>query len=151
MVTFDANNVEFYLNEIRNGKLSEFDPVNGTFHLGIAVLEYDWIDVELNLQSANEPDGDGYTCEPSLSYFCCVKGTGDDGESYWMDAGYLDDFGYDVEVDWSGNDWAEQLRNDMERKLKAFAELHDLKYNMPNFDEREHEWDVFDKIHNSYI
>lgn len=146
MTTFDTSNIEFYLNEIRNGKLSEFDPVNGTFHLGIAVLEYDWIDVELNLQSASEPEGDGYTCTPETSYFCCVKGTGDNGEAYWMDAGYLDDCGYDVEVDWSADDWCVQLRNDMERKLKAFADRFGLKYNMPNFDGREHEWDVFDKI-----
>lgn len=121
MTTFDTSNIEFYLNEIRNGKLSEFDPVNGTFHLGIAVLEYDWIDVELNLQSASEPEGDGYTCTPETSYFCCVKGTGDDGESYWMDAGYLDDFGYDVEA--GGLDPVEDISRTLSEAPEQIIEM----------------------------
>lgn len=151
MTTFNANNVEFYLNEIRNGKLSEFDPVNGTFHLGIAFLEYDWIDIELNILSESDPNGDGYTNELVASYFCRVKGVGDDDKSYWMDAGQLDDFGYDVEVDWSADDWRDQLQADMERKLKAFSDLFDLKYYMPNWLATKDEWSIFNRIYHPPI
>ena len=145
-VKFRCDHVDFWLDEIRKGKLSEWDPVNGTFHLGVAVLEYDWIDIELNLQSANEPDGDGYTCTPELSYFCCTKGIRDNKTEDWSDAGYLDDYGYEVEVDWNADDWPEQLERDMTEKLKEFAERFGLHYDKPNWVGDAHDFDVFDRL-----
>lgn len=145
-VKFWCDHVDFWLNEIREGKLAEWDPVNGTFHLGVAVLEYDWIDIELNLQSANEPDGDVYTCTPELSYFCCVKGIRDNKTEDWSDAGYLDDYGYEVDVDWNADDWPEQLERDMAEKLKEFAERFGLHYDKPNWVGDEHDFDVFDRL-----
>ena len=145
---FNTEDIAYFINEIRNKKLSDFDPINGTFHLGIAVLEYDWIDIELNLQSESNDDGDGYIDKAVLSYFCYVKGIGDDGYAYWCDAGYLDDFGLDVDVDWSCNDWEEQLRYDMETKLAEFASYFDLKYDEPNWVGDKNEYDVFYRINN---
>lgn len=142
---FWCDHVEFWLDEIRNGKLSEWDPVNGTFHICLAMLEYDWIDIELNLQSGCN-GYDGYTNQAELSYFCCVKGIRDNKTEDWSDAGYLDDYGYEVEVDWNADDWPEQLKRDMAAKLKEFAERFGLHYDKPNWIGDAHDFDVFDRL-----
>jgi len=144
---FNANTTEYYLDVLRRGfwKEGEYDPVNGTFHNGVAVLEFDWIDIELNI-FAESGDHDGYTNKVGASYFCCVKGIDDNGNSQWSEAGYLDDFGFDVEVNWDADDWEEQLEADMERKLEAFAWKFYLKYASPNWRGTANEFAVFDSI-----
>ena len=144
---FNANTTEYYLDVLRRGFWGEgeYDPVNGTFHNGVAFLEYNWIDIELNI-FAESGDHDDYTNKVGASYFCCVKGIDDNGSSQWSEAGYLDDFGFDVEVDWNADDWEEQLEADMERKLKAFASKFSLEYNGPNWNGTANEFAVFDSI-----
>ena len=145
---FNANTTEYYLDVLRRGFWGEgeYDPVNGTFHNGVAVLEFDWIDIELNIFAENG-DHDGYTNKVGASYFCCVKGVDDNGNSQWSEAGYLDDFGFDVEVDWNADDWKEQLEADMERKLEAFVWKFHLKYSGPNWRGTANEFAVFDSIY----
>lgn len=144
---FNTNTTEYYLDVLRRGFWGEgeYSPVNGTFHNGVAVLEYDWIDIELNIFTESG-DHDDYTNKVGASYFCCVKGIDDNGNSQWSEAGYLDDFGFDVEVDWNADDWEEQLEADMERKLKAFAKKFYLKYTGPNWRGTTNEFAVFDSI-----
>ena len=146
MKMFNADECTWWLDQINSGKFSEYDSVNGEFIYGVAVLEYDWIDIELNLSTESDPDGDGYTEKMIPSYFCCVKGIDDNGSAYWSDAGYLDDFGFDVDVYFLLDDWKEQLQADMEKKLKAFAEQFDLKYDEPNWRGSKHDLDVFYRI-----
>ena len=144
---FDAIATMYYLDTLRRGFWGEgeYDPVNGTFHNGVAILEYPWIDIELNI-FAESGDHDGYTNKVGASYFCCVKGIDDNGNLQWSDAAYLDDFGFDVEVDWNAVDWGEQLKVDMERKLEAFAKKFGLKYTGPNWIGTANEFAVFDSI-----
>lgn len=144
---FNAEECKWWLEEINDGKFREYDPINGTFVTGIAVLEYDWIDIELNLSTESELDGDGYTDDLVPSYFCCVKGIADNGSAYWSDAGYLDDFGYDVDVDFSADDWMTQLKTDMEKKLAAFADRFALKYDEANWIGDGNDLNVFEQIY----
>lgn len=140
--------IKYYLPEIRNGRFDEghYDLVNGTSQWGLAVLEYDWIDVELNLFTESADDHNGYTDKVGIAYFCCVKGIRDNKTEDWSDAGYLDDYGYEVEVDWNADDWPEQLKRDMAAKLKEFAERFGLHYDKPNWVGDAHDFDVFDRL-----
>lgn len=141
-MTFSAENAKCWINEIREKKFFDFtkrDAVDGVFVNGLAVLEDGWLDIELNISSESIPEG--YENKLVPSYFCCAKGL-ENGEETWAEYGYLDDIGYDVEVDWSADDWEDQLKADMERKLKQVAKDYGLHFDKPNW-----EGSVYDYIY----
>lgn len=146
VVEFDCGSVIFWLNEIREKKFIFYDPEYGTFERGVARLEYDWIDLELNLCTEGGRDDEEYTDQMLVSYFCNVKGINGNKYADWAPAGYLDDHGIECEVDWNAGDWPEQLKSDMEAKLKEFVERFDLYYDKPNWIGDDHYFDVFDKV-----
>ena len=150
---FGIYELEWLIPEIRNGKFNNWDDncdgVDGRFYNGTAVLEIGWIDIEVNITSDCKEEDGSYINKVYVSYFSCVKGKTDIFETGWCDVGYLDCFGYDVEVDWSSKDWMDQLERDMFDKLVAFCEKYDVKIDEPNFDNSDgesHEWDVFDRL-----
>lgn len=149
--------IENNLEELRRGKFNfwtEWREKDGVHEGGLAFLECGWIDVELNISCDFDDNGKGIN-KPVASYFCCVKGRyvdeeEDDDEfrsTGWGNAGYLDDFGYEVNVDWKADNWKEQLERDMFIKLSMFMREFDLKFDEPNWRGIDAEFDVFDRIH----
>lgn len=120
---------------------------NGVAEWGIAVLEIGWVDIELNIGVMCNDDGTGYINKPDPVYFICVKGRPTSNETGWCDGGYLDNFGYVVNVDWSSDNWLEQLEKDMFDNLMKAVKEFNLKIDEPNWEGVEHEFDVFDRIH----
>jgi hypothetical protein len=143
---FICDRVGSFRQELINGKFSAWDEyaeINGSFDYGVAVFEMGYVDIELNICAMCNEDGTGYVNKLDPAYFICVKGFNGD----WCDAGYLDDFGYVVNVDWAAEDWREQLKKDMFYNLMRAVKEFDLKIECPNWTEQGHEWDVFDRIH----
>lgn len=143
---FRLNGVQTFLHDLKTGEFmnwTELDKRDGYFNYGMAVLEIGNVDIELNINAMCSDDGYDYINQPDPCYFACVKGYNGD----WCDAGYLDNFGYEVSVNWWADDWVEQLERDMfENLIKAVKEF-DLKVDEPNWTEYGHEFDVFDRIH----
>ena len=121
--------------------------VDGFAEWGIAVLELGWVDIELNVNAMCDDDGSGYINKPDITYFICVKGRVDENTTDWSDGGYLDDFGYVVNVDWEADNWMEQLEKDMFENLMKAVKEFDLKIDEPNWYGEDHYMDVFDRIH----
>lgn len=122
---------------------TEYDKRDGYFNYGTAVLEIGYVDIELNINAMCESEAYGYINQPDPCYFVCIKGYNND----WCDAGYLDDFGYEVSVNWWADDWVEQLERDMFENLMKAVKEFDLKIDEPNWTSYGHEFDVFDRIH----
>lgn len=135
--SFDKLVAEKWINEIRNGKFDTWtdrDKEDGIFEKCVAVLEYPWLDIELNLSSDADSEGNDYVNRIVPSYFCCVRGMDtEDDEPTWVEGGYLDDIGYYVEVDWNADDWLDQLKADMERVITQAAKDLNLKLDEPNW------------------
>ena len=140
----DINGIQYWLSEIRAKKFkywAEEDAKNGHFERGLAILEYPWADIELNIGSESIADGTGYKNEMFLSYYCCIKGkaTPEDKFGYWQELCYLDDFGFDVEVDFGSENWEQQLKEDMANKLEAFAAEYCVSLYSPNWEDKKDE------------
>lgn len=97
----------------------------------LAMLEYPSIDIELEIYTA-----DGY--EPqyatatdnsiALSYYICIKGLYH-GTETWMS----DDYAGDCYVDFNDPNWRELLEQEMDDRLREYAELHDYSLTGCNF------------------
>ena len=153
---FRLNGVQSFLHDLRTGEFmnwTDFDKRDGYFNYGMAVLEIGNVDIELNINAMCSDDGCDYINAPDPCYFLCVKGTGTENLEvaiyfeYWNDAGYLDNFGYEVSVNWWADDWIEQLERDMFENLMKVVKEFDLKIDEYNFVGEEHQWDVFNKLH----
>lgn len=148
---FTICGIENFREEIKAGAFSnfgEFEEENGVAEWGLAVLEVGWLSLEVNLGA--KPENGGYRNEPEVSYFCLVKGLPYPslikmGE--WSDAGYLDDFGIEVDVDFSKKNWKQLLEKDMFEKLNQFADMCQLSFEEPNWSGKDHAMDCFDRIH----
>ena len=137
------NSVTEFIHDIRTNEFmnwTEYNNEDGYVNYSTAVLELGFVDIELNINAVAE--GDGYINQPYPCYFVNVKGYDDD----WAPAGYTDDFGYMVEVDWWAPDWIIQLERDMFNKLMEFVAEFGLKIDEPNWTEPDHEFDVFDRV-----
>lgn len=152
---FRLNGVESFLHDLRTGEFmnwTDADKRDGYFNYGMAVLEIGNVDIELNINAMCSDDGFDYINQPDPCYFMCVKGTGTEKlevaiyYEYWNDAGYLDNFGYEVSVNWWADDWIEQLERDMFENLMKAVKEFDLKIDEYNFVGERHQWDVFNKL-----
>lgn len=142
---FWTNTIEELRHQIIKGEFfyfDDYDEKNGVFEIGTACLEIGCVDIELNVCS--DGDDDKYFDKPTTSYFLCVKGI-ENGDLSWGQGGYLDDFGIDVDVDWTDPEWRKNLERDMFEKLMAAVEMFDLKVDEPNW--IGDEFAVFDRIH----
>lgn len=129
---FTTKGLDPYLEEIRNGKLEDFmdngDPVRGA-----ATLEYPMVDIEVNLHSKGQLDGEPGDQTPSISYFCCRMD--EDGE--WHSVDYI---GGEPNVDWHAENWRHQLMMDMYRVLQEYVSKDGCRLCPP--DERLLQWDA---------
>ena len=145
---FNTNDLEdHFITMLRDGKFDRYNTTEGRFEIAVAVLEYDWLDIELNLQMASDPDGDGYINQIEPDYFVCAKGIHrmNAGDA-WVECGYVDEVGLKPEVDWNSDEWREILLADMVNKLARYAEITGLKFDAPNFtgnEERKELEDMF--------
>lgn len=100
----------------------------------LAILEIGYLDIELNICRSYDDDQD---LRPA--YFICKKCRDDDDPDgmweYWEGEGYADEVLPHNEgvpnIDWSV-DYKYQLREDMERVLKLYAEKAGLYFDKPN-------------------
>ena len=142
---FTLCGVNDFIHDLKTGEFmnwTEYNKVDGYFNNGMAVLKIGYVDIELNIGAMCDDEGIEYINQPDPCYFVCVKGYNGD----WCDAGYLDDFGYEVNVNWYATDWAEQLERDMFENLMRAIKEFDLKVDEPNWTEDGHEFDTFDRI-----
>ena len=143
---FKLCGVNDFIHDLRTGEFmnwTEYDNIDGYFNYSQAVLEIGFVDIELNINAMCDDEGFGYENQPDPCYFVCVKGYNGD----WCEAGYLDDFGYEVSVNWAATNWVEQLERDMFESLMKAVKEFDLKIDEPNWNEPHHEFDVFDRIY----
>ena len=146
---FRAELVEHCRNELIAGEFDAWDDYHsakdGRFELGTALLELGWCDIELNINSA--VDGHGrFINKIAPAYFICLKGKTEEGDEDWSPAGYIDDFGYKVCVDWGADNWKEQLEKDMFENLMKAVKRFDIKIDEPNWEGEGHAFDVFDRL-----
>ena len=140
MISFSVYNLVHYINEIRQGYFtdwSEDDAVNGRFENGMAVLETEYSDIEVNVYSESADDGSCYLNKVCVSYFICLRGSDKDD---WEEFGYPEDLsnGYEVNVDFATDNWQELLKTDMEQKLFKFLKEFQCHSDNPNWhDKRE--------------
>ena len=123
----------------------DFEEENGVHRWGEAVLEFPYIDIELNLLAdwhGEKPLNKPYPC-----YFICSKGNTNWGSDEWISQGYIDgiDGKYDVHVDWKAANWKEQLEKEMLDTLLRFVNDFGQKLYEPNF-EPGNEWELSVKI-----
>lgn len=144
---FEVNGLEFLIPEIRRGAFNQFYPEYGRFELGVTTLEVGYLALDVNVTSCESNEDGDYTNKPVVSYFLCVKGNYGKSNEYWGDGGYMDDVGFETEVDFNRDNWKEQLEEDMVNKLIKIAETYSLKSDSPNFT-RDDYFRIFDKIHN---
>ena len=103
-----------------------------------AVLEIGYVDLEVNVTtpeiSSFEPKPGDLT--PIVEYFCCVKGK----DEWWMD-GYIADNvasnNCNVDVDFSKDDWQEQLERDMFDTIVWYADIRGFSFDHPNEERRK--------------
>ncbi len=129
---YSAEYVPLYMEEIRKGQFknwSKTDEENGIFENGKAVYEEGYADIELNIYSESDPEGNGYINKVCTSYFVCLK---DDYD--WHEFGYPEDIfeGFEVDVDFNKDDWEESLKMDMQKKLGIFLKKTGFFSNKPN-------------------
>lgn len=97
---------------------------------GIAMLELGNLDIELNINCDVDDTSDAETVTAFPDYFICVKSVdpnGPDGTVIpdWESYGYADDYigeSGTAHVDWSAENWEEQLFADMLKSLGMFAQ-----------------------------
>ena len=141
-----------YLQILRSGvfpDFTEYDAENGRFEKAVAMLEIGYLDIEMNVSTESSEDGSGYLNKAYPSYFLCAKGDPGPGASddwKWAEIGYLDDLGYDTEVDWNAENWEKLLEKDMLRKMCAFAKKCGLSFDEPNWTGEENRSYWFDKL-----
>jgi hypothetical protein len=116
--------------ELAEGKLREYAR-DASFHnlRGEAMLELGHLDIELNINCLEDEDDHIEEATPTLDYFVCVK-YGEDRDD-WESYGYADDYIGDAgqaHVDWSAENWEEQLFADMVKALGLFV----AEVNKPN-------------------
>lgn len=116
--------------KLANGRFNpdEVSPELGVHDWGVAVLELGNVDIELNVTvQEDDPEAIVYP-----DYFICVKCG--DGEDDWGSFGYADDYIGDAgraHVDWSAENWKEQLFADMLKALTMFmAEANKHSFNL---------------------
>ena len=147
---FWINTADCFRKDLINGSFSswyEDDEEDGVFERGIAVLEIGWVDIELNICSAWCDKHACYVNKIVPSYFICVKGNPEPGVTEWNPAGYLDDFGYKVDVDWSDEKWEKKLEKDMLKNLLKAIDQFNLKTDEPNWKgDNNPYFDVFNRI-----
>lgn len=123
---FHCKLVDYYLQEIRNGKVN----IPGNYAWGIAGIQFNgWMN-ELNFTPMDyedplpeeERERDDTVC---LDYFWLCE---DENYSGWRSIGYAEPDEYPVEVDWTREDWPEQLERDMFEKLQKFIEKEGCRY-----------------------
>lgn len=99
------------------------DPIRGA-----AVLEKGYIDIELNICSAEQVGKKDIPPKtPVLAYYCCVK-YGEEADA-WESDDYIDG---EVKVNWNADDWKQQLKDDMIRKLESYRTEKGYRYDRPN-------------------
>lgn len=129
---FNCSYLDTYRNEIINRKLENVNEENGFAAWGVAVLEMEWIDIELNLSAVYSEADETYTSEPDLSYFICLRGLDNFNCPDWISAGYIDHL-FPVTVDFAADDWKEKLEKEMYDVLQKVIEKYGFKTNEPNF------------------
>ena len=123
------------LRQIRNGCM-EFMTKEGDPIWGEAVLEIGYVDIELNITAPCIFDTDKPEDQtPVLEYFCCIKRGNHDDD--WYSLGYLDDLisgnpNTKVDVDWTAENWKEQLEKDMFQTLDWLCDVLGFSYDRPN-------------------
>ena len=133
-----------YRRQLMNGKFDYWDEdeeEEGVHDWGEAVLEVGYVDIELNILADCDEDYHIIN-KPYPCYFICAKGIINGVES-WTEVGYID-YKYEVNVDWSADDWMVQLERDMTEKLDMFVKQFELKYDEPNFSNNEEEYKLFE-------
>lgn len=125
---FILNGIENLIEDIRNNRMKDLYE-NGDGHIGTAILEIGYIDIEVNIYTYAQCviGADPYDQKPLIEYFVCIKR----GESKddWESDGYLD---YDPNVDWMADNWKEQLEKDMFEALNEYVNNTAYSYNRPN-------------------
>ena len=121
----DADKMKQYLKDTHDG-----DRV-------IAGLMYPTIDVELEAwtsQGAEPCYASETDDEISLAYFVCIKGKMHTGEIEWTSGDYIP---REVNVDFSADNWEEQLERDMIDALEDYVKAESLSYTELNFNDYE--------------
>ncbi len=125
--SFSLNGIEKDIDDIRNNYMKGLYE-NGDPERGIAILEIGYVDVEVNLityEQVGEHPGDK---RPIIDYFTCLK-KGDDDLHDWRSDDYID---HDIKVDWSADNWAEQLERDMFEALDEYVTENGYSYDHAN-------------------
>lgn len=157
---FFLNGVENLIDDLRKNWMENMEE-DGERHIGVAVLEFGYIDIELNIlteeQVSRIPCSGNKT--PVIDYFVCIKNI------EWESDGYAD---WNVNVNWNSDNWVSQLERDMFAALEKYKDEHgyrckgnfevsdniiyipDIWLNELNVDSRATEEDIEDIIHNCY-
>lgn len=126
---FTLNEIENIIGDIRNNCMNNLYE-NGDGYRGAAVLEIGYVDVEVNIyteeQLARSNDQVGNKA-PVIDYFTCLKHG--DNENDWESDCYLD---YSLNVDWSADNWREQLERDMFAALDMYVRKNGYSYDHAN-------------------
>lgn len=129
------NQLAFLRKQIVAGNLEAMDADSDPI-IGAAVLEIGFVDIELNLAvRAMFDDADHGDKTPVPEYFCCIKFGLNDSE--WDCDGHIPDETNhaeqaQVKVDWTADDWEDQLERDMFETLNWYVELKGYSYDSPN-------------------
>ena len=130
---FNIYGLDVLIPEIRRGSFDDFDFECGRFELGVASCTVGSLSLEINVTSCGDRDTDKYVNVPVVSYFLCVRGRNEYNDYVWGDGGYMDDHGFETEVDFNRDDWKEQLEADMITKLITIKECYWLTFDGANF------------------
>lgn len=122
---FFLNGVENLIDDLRKNWMENMEE-DGERHIGVAVLEFGYIDIELNIlteeQVSRIPCSGNKT--PVIDYFVCIKNI------EWESDGYADQ---NVNVNWNSDNWVSQLERDMFAALEKYKDEHGYRYNRPNY------------------
>lgn len=124
---FTLNGIEEIIDDIRKGRLDGFTAYTEGLR-GAAVMEVGYVDIEVNifseaqLTTLEEKKTD---LTPVIDYFVCVKSADEE----WVSDDYLD---RKILVDWSSDDWKEQLEHDMFCALDEYVNKKGYHYDRGN-------------------
>lgn len=122
---FFLNGVENLIDDLRKNWMENMEE-DGERYIGVAVLEFGYIDIELNIlteeQVSRIPCSGNKT--PVIDYFVCIKNI------EWESDGYAD---WNVNVNWNSDNWVSQLERDMFAALEKYKDEHGYRYNRPNY------------------
>ena len=97
---------------------------------GVFMLEHGYMDIEVNLSAYSDNDD---RLIPHIDFFCCRKYG--EGKDDWESDNYIDSELSEEEiqctVDFSREDWDEQLKQDMMNKLLLYCERKKIDYTKP--------------------